>query len=145
MNTNEAVNEFISEQASAPADNNQQPSIWTESRTEESSPTEASLHLSTSLMAQMRLGEPEDPAMDASLQHDPSLMDCSEVPQEMSACPGAPPVDTEDIDPFSEARKAHLLDSLPRHLSDYDGYAECDYPMPELVLTETVGLSKSLP
>ncbi|XP_022091010.1 uncharacterized protein LOC110979487 isoform X2 [Acanthaster planci] len=136
-----SMNEFIREQVSAPVNHDQQPPKWEESLAKESSAPDVSLHLSTSLMAKMHLGEPEDSFTNASLQRDASLMDCSEVPDEQSACARAPAVDSEDIDPFSEVLKGHLLSNLPRHLSDYEGYSEWDYPMPELVPSETVGLS----
>ncbi|XP_038065945.1 uncharacterized protein LOC119736026 [Patiria miniata] len=67
-------------------------------------------------------------------------MDCTEVPSEQSPDTGALSVAGDFIDPFADEVKAEMLDSLPRHLSEYDGYAECDYPMPELVLSEAVGL-----
>ncbi len=101
-------------------------------------PSEASIHLSTSLMSKMHLTATEEPMMEMS-QHNASLMECSEVPDDRAA---GPTTTGASIDPFSDEVKEHLLQSLAVPLVDYDGYTESDCVMPDVVPDEAVGLSK---
>ena len=104
-------------------------------------PSEASIHLSTSLMAEMHLNGRQESMMETSQHMNTSLMDYSEVPDDSAAAPGYADA---FINPFSDEVIENLLQILPVPLMDYDGYTESDCAMPEVVPDEAVGLSKYL-
>ncbi|XP_033632493.1 mitotic checkpoint serine/threonine-protein kinase BUB1-like [Asterias rubens] len=104
-------------------------------------PSEASIHLSTSLMAEMHLNGRQESMMETSQHMNTSLMDYSEVPDDSAAAPGNADA---FINPFSDEVIENLLQILPVPLMDYDGYTESDCAMPEVVPDEAVGLNTEL-